>query len=319
MIPLPSSIKITSQKGSEATFEIEGLYPGYGTTLGNALRRVLLSSLEGAAVTSLQIEGVPHEFSTLPGIQEDVVQIILRFKQLRFSVESNEPQEGSFEIKGKKQVTGKDLTLPSQVEIVNPDLKIATLTSQKAKLIGYFKIEKGVGYQSVEQRGEGKSAVGEIPIDSLFSPIVKVSYRAEQMRVGKRTDFDRLLLSIITDGTITPSQALSQALEVLEKHFLVFENYLEEEIKKEKPRLVSKGKKKTTKEKEVLTSKDLKIEDLKISSRLKTVLADNHFKTIAGLLTKSREKLLALDGLGEKGVKEIEKALKKHKLSLKED
>jgi len=242
MIPLPQSIKIISQEGHQATFEIEGLYPGYGATLGNTLRRILLSSLEGAAVTSLQIEGVPHEFSTIPGIQEDVVQIILNFKKLRFKVTSDEPQEGHFEIKGKKESCGKDLSLPSQVKITNPEQRLATLTSQKAKLVGRLRIEKGVGYQSVEQREEEKAAIGEILIDSLFSPVEKVFYQAEKMRVGKRTDFDRLLLGIATDGTISPSEALSQAIAILQEHLAIFGNYLQEEEK-----IVSEKKEKSQK------------------------------------------------------------------------
>lgn len=316
MISLPSSIKIISQGDHQASFEIEGLYPGYGTTLGNALRRILLSSLEGAAVTSFQIEGVPHEFSTLPGIQEDVVQIILNFKKLRFKVRSDEPQEGRFEVKGRKEVIGKDLLLPSQVEIANPEQKLATLTSQKAKLIGRFKIEKGIGYQSVEQRREEKAAVGEIPIDSLFSPVEKVSYQAERMRVGKRTDFDRLLLDIVTDGTISPGEALSQAVEIFQKHLAIFEDYLQGEAEKSKE--TSGEKKKPKKEKKPAAAKSMRIEELNLPSRLKTILMDNHFKTVAGLLTKNKEKLLALEGLGEKGVKEIEKGLKKLNLHLKE-
>ena len=320
MIPLPQSIKIISQEGHQATFEMEGLYPGYGTTLGNTLRRILLSSLEGAAVTSLQIEGVPHEFSTIPGIQEDVVQVILNFKRLRFKVTSDEPQEGHFEIKGKKEICGKDLFLPSQVKITNPEQRLATLTSQKAKLVGRLRIEKGVGYQSVEQREEQKAAIGEILIDSLFSPVEKVFYQAEKMRVGKRTDFDRLLLGITTDGTISPSEALGQAIVILQEHLAIFENYLQEEEKtvsekKEKPR----KKEKPQKKKKVIVGKNSKIEDLDWSPRLKAVLLDGHFKTVAGLLTKSREKLLALEGLGEKGVKEIEQGLKKLHLQLRKD
>ena len=332
MIPLPQSIKIISQEGHQATFEIEGLYPGYGTTLGNTLRRILLSSLEGAAVTSLQIEGVPHEFSTISGIQEDVVQIILNFKKLRFKVTSDEPQEGHFEIKGKKEACGKDLSLPSQVKITNPEQRLATLTSQKAKLVGRLKIEKGVGYQSVEQREEEKAAIGEILIDSLFSPVEKVFYQAEKMRVGKRTDFDRLLLGIATDGTISPSEALSQAIAILQEHLAIFGNYLQEEEKivsekKEKPQKKGKSQKKEKpqkkgkpqKKKKLVVGKNSKIEDLDWSPRLKKVLLDGHFKTVAGLAAKSREKLLALEGLGEKGVKEIEQRLKKFHLQLRKD
>ena len=321
MISLPSSIKIIDQEEHQATFEIEGLHPGYGITLGNALRRVLLSSLEGTAITSVQIEGAPHEFTTLPGVKEDVVQIVLNFKKLRFRMEEAEEQEGRFEIKGVKKVTGKDLILPSQVELINPDQLLATLTSKTAKFVGRFKLGKGIGYESVEQRGEGKAMVGEILIDSIYTPIEKVSFRVEQMRVGKRTDFNRLLLTITTDGTISPSDALLEAVDVLEKHFEVITENLRPKKKVKSPKKVNtakKEKKTTSSREEEIDVKHLNVEDLKIPQRLKTVLINNHFKTVGGLLTKNREKLLAIKGLSEKGLKEIEKALKKFDVTLKD-
>lgn len=328
MISLPSSIKINNQEENQSTFKIEGLYPGYGITLGNTLRRVLLSSLEGAAVTSIQIDGVPHEFSTLPGVKEDMVQVILNFKRLRFKVRSDGPQEGRFEIKGVKEIRGQDLILPSQVEIINPKQLLVTLTSKTAKLAGRFKIEKGVGYQSVEQRGNEKAMIGEILIDSVFTPIEKVSFRVEQMRVEDRTDFNRLLLTITTDNTISPKDALLQAIDILENHLDVVKNNLaggkqeksEESEKQTKKKTSSKPKKSLAKTKKpVLDTKRLNIEDLDLSQRIKTILGDNHFKTVGGLLKKNREKLLTLKGVSEKGVKDIEKALKKLKLQLKEN
>ncbi len=320
MITLPSSIKIIDQEDNQATFEVEGLHPGYGITLGNALRRVLLSSLEGTAITSVQIEGAPHEFTTLPGVKEDVVQIVLNFKKLRFRMEETEEQEGRFEVKGVKKVSGQDLILPSQVELINPDQPLATLTSKTAKFAGHFKLGKGIGYESVEQRGEGKAMVGEILIDSIFTPVEKVSFRVEQMRVGKRTDFNRLLLTIVTDGTITPSEALLGAVETLEKHLGVITRDLRPESKTKEKKKTSKTKEEKKNKlgaKEEVDPKRLSVEDLKISQRLKTVLTNNHFKTISGLLTKNREKLLAIKGLSEKGLTEIEKALKKLNLQLK--
>jgi len=316
MISLPSSIKIIAQEDNQATFEIEGLYPGYGVTLGNALRRVLLSSLEGAAVTTVQIEGVPHEFSAIPGVKEDVIQIILNFKKLRFKLRGNEEQEGRFEIKGEKKLKGKDLILPSQVEIINPDQLLATLTSKTAKLIGRFKISTGIGYQSVEQRGEGKALVGEIPIDSIFTPVERVAFRVEQMRVEKRTDFNRLLLTIATDGTMSPAEALLQAIGILQAHLEILEDNLKaEKPKKEKEVKEEKGKK----EKKSSEVTKLKIEDLDLPTRVKTALLDNHLKTVGGLLMKNKEKLLALQGISEKSLEAIEKSLKKLKLSLKEN
>ena len=316
MISLPSSIKIIEQEDNQATFEVEGLYPGYGITLGNALRRVLLSSLEGAAITSVQIEGAPHEFTTLPGVKEDVIQIILNFKKLRFRMEEGEEQEGRFEIKGVKKVTGKDLILPSQVQLINPEQFLATLTSKTAKFVGRFKIGRGIGYESVEQRGEGKAMVGEILVDSIFTPVEKVAFHVEQMRVGKRTDFNRLLLTITTDGTITPQEALLQAIEILKKHLEIVQEKLPEKEKKGKEK--KEEKKVKTSSKKVANPKRLSVEDLEISQRLKTLLINNHFKTVGGILAKNREKLLAIKGLSEKGLKEIEKALKKLNLQLKD-
>ena len=328
MIPLPSSLKITHQKDNQSTFEIEGLYPGYGITLGNTLRRILLSSLEAVAVTSIQIDGIPHEFSTLPGVKEDMVQVILNFKKLKFKTKSDESQEGSFEVKGVKEVKGQDLILPSQVEIVNPKQPLVTLTSKTAKFVGRFKIEKGIGYQSVEQRRRGKAMVGEIPIDSIFTPVERVSFRVEQMRVEDRTDFNRLLLTIRTDGTIPPKEAFLQALDILEKHLNIIEDGLpqkkkEKSVKKEKSakkvkKATSSSPKKSVKktQQSALDTKSLKIEELNLSQRVKTILIDNHFKTVGGLLAKDKEKLSALKGISEKGVAEIEKVLKKLKLHL---
>ncbi len=220
MINLPNQPKIVKKEGNKAIFEIEPLYPGYGVTVGNSLRRVLLSSLSGAAVTQVKIKGISHEFSTIPGVLEDVVLIMLNLKQLRFKLFTQEPQKAILKVKGEKEVKGSDFNLSSQVELVNKNCHIATLTSKSAELEMEIQIEKGIGYSSRESRKKTeKSEIGVIPLDAIFTPVKRVSFKIENMRVGERTDYDRLFLEIETDGIISPEEAISQASEVLVNHF----------------------------------------------------------------------------------------------------
>ncbi|MBU4298908.1 DNA-directed RNA polymerase subunit alpha [Patescibacteria group bacterium] len=222
MIPLPNPPKIVKDKNNFAQFEIEGLYPGYGVTIGNSLRRVLFSSLEGAAVTQVKIKGVQHEFSTIPGVLEDVIDIILNLKKLRFKLFSEEPQKAILKVKGKKEVKGSDLELPAQVELVNKDAPICALTDKKSEVEMEIQITRGIGYEPIERRKKEKLGIGVIPLDAIFTPIRNVKFRVENMRVGKRTDFDHLFLDIETDGTLTPKEAFARASEILLKHFSLF-------------------------------------------------------------------------------------------------
>ena len=242
MIPLPLQPKIVKKEGNLATFEIEALYPGYGVTIGNSLRRVLLSSLEGAAVTQMKIKGIPHEFSTIPGILEDVTSIMLNLKQMRFRLYTSEPQTATLKIKGEKEVRGSDFEWPGQVELVNKNCHIATLTDKKAELEMEIRIEKGIGYSPREVREKEKLEIGMIPLDVIFTPVRRISYRIENMRVGERTDFDRLFLDIETDGTITPEAAFFQASEILVNHFSLFATPFQEKAKElpPKPALIKK-------------------------------------------------------------------------------
>ncbi len=232
MIPLPSKPKIIKKEENKAVFEIEALYPGYGVTIGNALRRVLLSSLEGAAITQVKIKGVPHEFSTIPGVLEDVVTIMLNLKKLRFKMIGEEPQRAILVAKGEKEVKGGDFDLPTQLELVNPDCHIATLTSKNAKLEMEILVEKGIGYLPRERRKKEKLEIGTIPMDAIFTPIKRVAMQTENMRVGERTDFDRLFLEIETDGTITPEEAFAKACEILMTQFSFLREGLEKHEKK---------------------------------------------------------------------------------------
>jgi len=223
MIPLSNPPKIIEKKGNWARFKIEALYPGYGVTVGNSLRRVLLSSLPGAAVTQVKIKGVPHEFSTLPGVLEDIILIMQNLKQLRFRIYSEEPQKANLKVKGEREIKGSDFELPSTIELINKAAHIATLTAKSSELNMEIQIEKGIGYFPREAREKEKLEIGAIPLDAIFTPVKRVSYRVENMRVGERTDFDRLFLEIETDGTIGPEAAFTESSEILVKHFSLYE------------------------------------------------------------------------------------------------
>ncbi|MDO8664148.1 MAG: DNA-directed RNA polymerase subunit alpha [Candidatus Liptonbacteria bacterium] len=212
-------IKTVSEDNKNGVFEVEGLYSGYGLTIGNALRRALLSSLPGAAITYIKVKNAQHEFSTLPGVKEDLVDLTLNFKRLRFRMHTDEAQTLTLKVKGQKEVTAGDIKANTDIDIVNPDEYIASLTSKDAELDIEVTVEKGLGYSSVESRKEKKLTVGLIGIDAFFSPVRKVNYIIENMRVGEHTDYNRLRLEIETDGTISPSSALHKTANILNDHF----------------------------------------------------------------------------------------------------
>ena len=263
MINLPHAPKIVKKEGNKAVFEIEALHPGYGVTVGNSLRRVLLSSLEGAAITQVKIKGVSHEFSTISGVLEDVITIMLNLKQLRFKLFSDEPQKATLKVKGEKIVKGSDFKLPSQVELVNKNCHIATLNSKSAELEMEIQIEKGIGYSSRETRKKTagsmpeKLEIGAILLDASFTPVKRVSSRVENMRVGERTDFDRLFLEIETDGIIDPEQAFYQASEILINHFSLLATAFQPKAASVEPEVKEKKKvsNKSKKEKKAVSKK----------------------------------------------------------------
>ncbi|RMD50574.1 DNA-directed RNA polymerase subunit alpha [Candidatus Parcubacteria bacterium] len=224
-ILLPS--KMTFSPGSqenESILIIEPLYHGYGTTVGNALRRVLLSSLEGAAVTAMKIQGVQHEFSAIKGVKEDGLEIVLNLKKIRMRVYSNEPVVLHLEANGKKEVTAGDFEANADVEIINKDLKIATLTSDDAKLNMDITVQKGRGYWPTEERDTTGADIGTIAIDAIFSPILSVGLKVEDTRVGEITNYDKLIMNIVTDGTITAEDAVKQATKIIQSQFNWIEN-----------------------------------------------------------------------------------------------
>lgn len=240
-------IKKVSETETEGVFEIEGLYVGYGLTLGNSLRRVLLSSLPGAAVTQVKIKGIKHEFSVIPGVKEDVVEIILNFKNIRFKFYSDEPQILTLKAKGEGKICASDIEKNSLVQIVNPNSHILTITSKSAAVEMEITVEKGLGYVPVESRKTEKLPVGVIAIDAFFTPVVNVNYTVENMRVGERTDYNRLRIFITTDGSITPSNALHKSANILRDHIekiSQIEVAAWEEEEKEKPAKKKKEKSK---------------------------------------------------------------------------
>jgi DNA-directed RNA polymerase subunit alpha len=220
-ITAPYQPNYTELGANHGKLEIGGCYPGYGATLGNALRRILLSSLPGAAARSVKLKGVSHEFSTIPGVMEDVVQIILNMKQVRFRSHADEAVTVIVKAKGEGVVTASAIKCPSSIEVVNPDQVIATLTDKKAEFEMDITIDRGLGYIPVEAREEEEREIGEIAIDAIYTPIKRVNYEVENMRVGKRTDYDKITLEIVTDGTISPVEAFNQAVAILVAQFSV--------------------------------------------------------------------------------------------------
>jgi DNA-directed RNA polymerase subunit alpha len=215
----PQEVRVSQTGDNSAKIEVLGCFPGYGATLGNALRRVLLSSLEGAAIHSVKIKGVSHEFSTIEGVMEDVVQIILNLKQVRFRLHTNENVVVSIKKKGEGAVTAADIKTSSDIEVVNKDLVLATITDKKVELEMEIEVDRGLGYVPVENRERDEKQIGVIVIDAAYSPVKRVNYEVENMRVGKRTDYDKVTLEIITDGSMTPEQAFHKATDILVGQF----------------------------------------------------------------------------------------------------
>lgn len=219
MILLPEQIKIISEKDNVGIFEIGPLYPGYGMTIGNAIRRVLLSSLPGATITSIKIKGVDHEFSAIEGVQEDVLEIIRNLKQIGFRVFSDEPVKLTLKKSGEGEITAKDIKTTSDVEIVDKARKIATITKKGVSFDAELEVENGVGFVPAETKQKDKLAVGVIALDAVFNPVKRANYEVENIRVGQRTDYNKIVLTAQTDGTITPFEAVKQSINLLINHF----------------------------------------------------------------------------------------------------
>ena len=291
---------------SRSRFIVEPLEPGFGYTLGNTLRRTLLSRIPGAAITSVRIEGVQHEFSTIPGVVEDVVDMILNLKGVVLQFEVEEPQTLYLSAKGKSEVTAGDIKLPPGVEVVNPDHHIATL-SASGKLEIEMACERGVGYRSADKNNKSEG-IGVIPIDSIFSPVLKVAYTVESTQVGQMTNFDKLIIDIRTDGSITPSEAISSAGKTLNELLGLFAE-VGEGIGLELGDVV------TTES----SSPDLElpIEALDLSERPRNCLRRAQIQTVGELVTQTPEKLLNITNFGQKSLDEVTAKLDELGLSLR--
>lgn len=316
-VVLPSKPRILHEEGAQGTYEIDGLYPGYGHTLGNSLRRIILSSLPGTAITTVKIAGVSHEFSTIEGVKEDVITILLNLKRLRILLATDEPQKLSLKIKGAKNVTAADIKAPSQVTILNSDLLIATLTDKSSEIDMELTVEKGLGYVPREVLQKNKVDIGTITMDASFTPIRRVHYEVENMRVGDRTDFNRLKVFIETDGTITPNEALEKSIEIMIQQLKAIVGFKEED------ELMSSSEKsessdETPAEKEIDTEAlKTRIESLGLSQRTLNALSSANIRTVGGLSRKREQDILEIEGLGAKGLLEIKKVLSNFGIVLK--
>jgi len=292
-----------------AKFIVEPLERGYGVTLGNSLRRVLLSSLPGAAISSVKIDGILHEFSTLPGVLEDITEVILNLKQVVLKYDGDEPKILRLEQKGKKEVRAGDIERDAEVEIINPDLLIATL-NEDGELNMELTVERGRGYVSADQKKKADEIIGVIPIDSIFTPIRKVNFTVENARVGRITDYDRLMLEVWTNGTVTPEEGISLASKILVNYLKLFsemdDSHPEIEI------LVEKEEEKKDK------IPDMPIEELELSVRASNGLKRANINTVGDLVEKTREEMGKIRNLGQKSLDEIEAKLRELGLSFKQ-
>ncbi len=309
-VTLPSKPRVVKEEGLLGIYEIDGLYPGYGHTLGNSLRRIILSSLPGAAITSIKIDGVSHEFSTLDGVKEDIITVLLNLKKIHILVHSDEPQTMTLKSVGPKKITAGDIEAPSQVEILNPDQPIVEVTGTNTKLDIELTVERGLGYVSKDVLQKEKVDIGTITLDATFTPIRRVNYEVENMRVGDRTDFNRLRVFIETDGTLTPREALEKSIEIMINQLKAIIGFKEEEIEVPTPE-DNAEEAGLDGNKEEIDAEFLKtrIESLDLSARTVNALSNANIRTVGGLARKKEEDVLSFSGLGTKGLQEIKRAL----------
>ena len=284
---------------SYGKFVVEPLEHGFGQTLGNALRRVLLSSLPGVAVSSIRIEGIQHEFSAVPGVKEDVAEIILNLKELSARLFCEGKKTITLHVKGPCELTGADLAVDDQIEIINPDLHIAEL-NEDADVTLYVTLEKGMGYVSAERNKTADTPIGVIPTDSIFTPIRKVNYTVENTRVGKETDFDRLTLEVWTDGSVKPDEAIAAAADVFYKHLKIFMGLTDQVAQ------VGFSEKENDTQEKVL---EMTIEELDLSVRAYNCLKRAGINTVAELVQKNQEDMMKVRNLGKKSLEEVEQKL----------
>jgi len=318
-VSLPSKPRVVTEEDFRGVYEVDGLYPGYGHTLGNSLRRIILSSLPGCAITQVKIDGVEHEFSTIDGVKEDVITILLNLKRVRLSMHHEEPMTITLKASGPGVVTAAHIDAPSQIEVLNPEQPIAEITAKGTSLDIEMTVEHGLGYVPREVHKKDKVEIGAIALDAVFTPIRRVNYEVENMRVGDRTDFNRLRVFIETDGTLTPRDAFENSISIMIHQLKAIVGFQEEapetptETAPESPETTEKSDDEVSPE--VLKTR---IETLDLSSRTHSALEEASIRTVGGLVRKRKDDILALDGIGEKGLEEIEEVIKGFNVSLKE-
>lgn len=303
MMPRIETLEETEDFGR---FQVEPLQRGFGVTIGNALRRVLLSSLPGAAVTSVKVDGVYHEFDTIPGVKEDTTELILNLKQLRLKSHTDQPVHLRLIATGPGVVTASDLIYPAEVEIINPELHLATLDSADSRLEMELTVERGTGY--LPSDGREAPALGVIPIDAIFTPVRRVNYTVETTRIGAQTNLDRLVIEINTDGTLKPSEALAQAANILIQHFAIVADLTRAGRPGEKPTLGAGAVPPHIAE--------MPIEQLELSQRTYNCLKRSQITRVGQILERTPEELLQLRNFGQKSLQELQEKLKQHGLSL---
>ncbi len=314
-VTLPSKPRVVSEEENRGIFEIDGLYPGYGHTLGNSLRRIILSSLPGAAITQVKIDGVEHEFSSLDGVKEDVITILLNLRRVRLNMHNDEPMTITLKKKGIGPVTAADIDAPSQVEILNGDQHIAEITNKSTELKIELTIERGLGYVPREVHQKDKMEIGTIAMDAVFTPIRRANYEVENMRVGDRTDYNRLRIIIETDGTYTAREALEKSVEIMIHQLKSIIGFQDQHHSAPAPIAEAADVKSEVPDQEILKTR---IETLDLTSRTLQALEAASIRTIGGLVRKKTDDILALDGIGPKGLEEIQELLGKMGLKLEE-
>jgi len=312
-VTLPSKPRVVSEGDNKGVFEIDGLFPGYGHTLGNSLRRIILSSLPGAAITQVKIDGVEHEFSTLDGVKEDVITLLLNLRRVRLTMHGDEPMTISLKKTGPGPVTAADIECPTQVEILSPEQHICELTNKTNKLNIEMTVETGLGYVPREVHQKDKVEIGTIALDAVFTPIRRANYEVENMRVGDRTDYNRLRVILETDGTYSAREALEKSIEIMVHQLKSIIGFQETQSAKSAEKPEEAPVEAAEPDQEVLKTR---IETLDLTSRTLQSLEEASIRTIGGLVRKKKDDILALDGIGPKGLEEIEDLLKKHNLAL---
>lgn len=314
-VTLPSKPRVVKEEEYQGIYEIDGLYPGYGHTLGNSLRRIILSSLPGAAITHVKIDGVKHEFDAIDGVREDVMTMLLNIKRIRLALHADEPVTMRLKSNKAGVVTARDIDAPSQIEILNPEQVIAEITGKGVSIDMELTVAKGLGYVPREVHQKEKVDIGAIAMDAVFTPIRRVNYEVENMRVGDRTDFNRLRFFVETDGTMSPKEAVEKSIEIMIhqlKAITGFKEVLEE--------MVSTSDEITTNASSEVDPDILKtrIENVDLSPRTQTALEEASIRTVGGLVRKKKDDILSLDGIGPKGLEEIVSLLKGMGLTLAE-